>query len=343
MFSSCSARLICCPSCLQFLLPVRCGPPPPRPRWLWDSLLRPHPTPAPPPPPPPARWPLLAAACPAPVLPLRVGGSLCLAANWPSLCAGELSTPNTRTWCRKQNDAWLWLRLFFPPLRSLPAPRTYSGAGENWREGCYWKEPAGGTPIKLNQHAEGRRHNMALYLPGYLFQSEERLCPPKIYQNIKIIKGESVSWTSHRVPLCVQLWGGGSGMSCSLARKMPKNQPDSSWASRGRTTCLGLTCNPTSDSPTHFMSQLSSRPRLLFSASLRLKCCLAFLSLRSAFDRFVWVVVMTTPCREICPVMLKSHACLANSESTCAWEWGWWHFFPPVNSARMYAQSLFLK
>lgn len=155
-------QLYSCFACLQSLLPVSCELLLPRPPWLWGSRSRPHPTPVLPPPPPPAPWLLHEVDCPAPVL-LQEEASLCPAANWPSLCAGMYKT-DTHV-LPELVDMSLSVNLFFSLLllRSLPAPRSYSGAGDNWREGCYWRGPAGGSKVKLSTQ-RGRHFNMALYL-----------------------------------------------------------------------------------------------------------------------------------------------------------------------------------
>lgn len=124
-------------------------------------------------------------------------------------------------------------------------------------------------------------------------------------------------------------------MQSRLPRKCQRNQPESSWGSRGHAACLVLTA-ATSDALYHVIGWLHhphpTLPPGLFSTSLRLKCFHAFLSFFLHVYQMRWEVFTMVPQGKY-GVALKSRG---NSESTCVW-----HFKKLVKSDRMYAQICF--
>lgn len=124
----------------------------------------------------------------------------------------------------KHNGLILWLifpliLVFFSLalfLRSLPAPRTYNSGGENWREGCYWNEPVGGSPIKLSTD-DGRQFNVALYLPltfsswklSQFNQTWWDTVSGPNYSELRLKNERTVSTSGQSV----SLWGGGGSGS----------------------------------------------------------------------------------------------------------------------------------
>lgn len=128
----------------------------------------------------------------------------------------------------------------------------------------------------------------------------------------------------------------GSGMQSWLPRKCQRNQPESSWASRGHPPALFW---PQSRQTLCIMSSggfTTPHPTLspgLFSTSLRLKCFHAFLSFFLHVSQ-MWVRSLYDGATgRKYAVALKSRG---NSESTCVW-----HFKKLLKSDRMYVQICF--